>query len=185
MNSGTAQTPVSEAEFLGLPESTAHNELIDGEVFTAPSPTLRHQEILRRIVTALGRWADDDQADQQRAVTVAQAPLDVRFGPGRILQPDAMVFLARLPDDSPTPIDRIPELCIEVVSANRAYDRVTKRLVYAEAGVQEYWLVDGVADNVEVRTGQLLGGAHSAATTLASALLPGFALDLQVLFARR
>jgi hypothetical protein len=38
-----------------------------------------------------------------------QAPLDVRFAAGRILQPDAMVFLAALPRDVTTPLDRIPE----------------------------------------------------------------------------
>jgi Uma2 family endonuclease len=178
-----AQTLVTEAEFLALPESTAHIELIDGEVFMAPSPTLRHQEVLRRLVIALSRWAEE--AGRGRDVSVAQAPLDVRFGPNRILQPDAMVFLARLPDDSATPIERIPELCVEVVSANRAYDRVTKRLVYAEAGVQEYWLVDGVADSIEVRTGPLLSDVQLAVGRLSSPRLPGLAVDLLTLFARR
>ena len=40
-----------------------------------------------------------------------QALLDIRFGPGRILQPDAMVFLAPLPDGIDTPIERVPEIC--------------------------------------------------------------------------
>jgi len=31
--------------------------------------------------------------------TVALSPLDVRFAPGRIVQPDAMVLLNALPDD--------------------------------------------------------------------------------------
>ena len=68
--------------------------------------------------------------------------MDVRFAPDRILQPDAMVFLAALGRDVTSPIQRIPELCIEVLSSNRTYGRGTKRFMYAEAGVAEYWIVD-------------------------------------------
>src|SRR5687767_8964228 len=102
--SSAARGRVSEAEFLRLPESSRPTELVDGEVIVAPSPTYWHQEVLLRLVAALRAWA----AAQVFPVTVMQAPLDVRFGPGRILQPDAMVFLEKLPRDIATPIDRIP-----------------------------------------------------------------------------
>jgi Uma2 family endonuclease len=81
-------TFVSEAEFLSLPETLDKVELIDGEIIVSPSPTFWHQELLRRIVYALGSWA----GGQPGPVTVGQAPLDIRFGSGRILQPDAFVL---------------------------------------------------------------------------------------------
>jgi Uma2 family endonuclease len=172
-----ARSRVSEAEFLSLPESLERNELIDGEVIVAPSPLFWHQEILRRIVLALGKWAEG-----RNGVTVAQAPLDVRFGPNRILQPDAMVFLAHIDRAQPGPIDRVPEICVEVLSSNRVYDRVTKKFVYATAGVSEYWLADP-AGFIERWSGPGLGRDETIAERLSSSLLPGFELDVPRLFA--
>jgi Uma2 family endonuclease len=168
---------VSEAEFLGLPESLERNELIDGEVIVSPSPTFWHQEILRRVVLALGNWASN-----KPGVTVAQAPLDVRLGANRIVQPDAMVFLAHIDRNQLGPIERVPEICIEVLSNNRAYDRITKRFVYAAAGVAEYWLIDP-AGLVERWSGPGLAKDEALTDQLSSVLLPGLSLDLRGLFA--
>ena len=170
---------VSEPEFLALPESNQRLELIDGEVILGPSPSYWHQEVLSRIVTALRNWAADGGE-----VAMVQAPMDVRFGPGRILQPDAMVFMQSLPDEIESPLDRIPQICIEVLSTNRAYDRVTKRYLYAEAGVAEYWIVDP-AGVVERRSGPELAEVESVEARLTSSSLPGFSLDLAAVFARR
>jgi Uma2 family endonuclease len=174
-----ARALVTEAEFLALPESNQYIELIDGEIVVPSSPTFRHQVVLGKIVFALTQWAHA----QSLPATVAQAVLDVRFGPGRILQPDAMVFLEQLPLDTATPIDRIPALCLEVLSTDRVYDRVTKRSVYAEAGVREYWLVDAGSKVVEQRSGSGLTDVEWREDTLASPLLPGFVLDLKRVFA--
>lgn len=177
----TVRPLVSEEEFLSLPESSHRIELVDGDVIMAPGPTARHQGVLGRIYTCLSNWA----AAQSMPVTVAISPLDVRFGPDRIVQPDAMVFLERISEDTPTPIDRIPAICIEVVSSDRTYDRVTKRYLYAEAGVQEYWIVDPVDTGVvERRTAPALATLEVLESQLATPLLPGFTLDLRAVFAR-
>jgi Uma2 family endonuclease len=176
-----ARRPViSEHEFLRLPESTAKIELIDGEVVAEPSPTYWHQEVLSRIVMALRTWA----ARRTGPVTVGQAPLDVRFAPGRILQPDAFVLLGSIPRKHQGPIDRIPELCIEVLSTDRVHDRVTKRLLYAAAGVAEYWVIEP-AGLVERWAGEGLARAVVVRRRLTTPLLPGFALDLRRVFAAR
>ena len=172
-----ARSLVTEAEYLALPESTQRMELVDGEVIVAPSPSFWHQEILGRIVAALRAWA----SQQATPPTVVQAPLDVRFAAGRILQPDAMVFLTPLGREIATPLDVVPELCVEVLSAQRAYDRVTKRYLYSEAGVVEYWIVDP-AGSVERRFGEALAKSEDLAQSLCSPLLPGFELDLPGLF---
>lgn len=174
--SSLAPRLIDEAEFLSLAESTQKLELIDGEVILSPSPSFRHQRLLRRIVRALEDWADT----QRSAVSIGIAPLDVRFAPGRILQPDAFLVLGSLADEQRSPIERVPELCIEVLSTNRAYDRMTKRLIYAEAGVRELWTVE--ADGrVERWTGERLGESEQLATVLSSPLLPGFSLNLEQL----
>jgi Uma2 family endonuclease len=170
---------VSEGEFLALPESNQPIELIDGEVILAPRPSLRHQEVLTRVVAALREWAN---AHRARA-TIVQAPFDVRFGPNRILQPDAVVFLYGLADDVETPVTQVPDLCVEVLSGNRAHDRVTKRYVYGEAGVPEYWIIDP-AGVIERRTGPALTELELVQEHLSTPLLPGFALDLARLLPR-
>jgi Uma2 family endonuclease len=169
----SARVLVSAQEFLSLPESMRPAELVDGEIVMAPSPSYWHQELLTRLVTALRAWAQVSKLE----VSVVQAPMDVRFAVDRILQPDAMVFLTALARDVASPLERIPELCIEVLSTNRAYDRVTKRFMYAEAGVQEYWIVDP-AGVIERRSGPGLVRVEEINTKLTSELLPGFSLDV-------
>ena len=176
---GTALRPLtSEAEFLRQAESNEKTELVDGHVIVSPSPTYLHQEILGRLATELRLWA----SHQRRPVTVGQSPLDVRFARGRILQPDAFVLLSRIPPDHEGPINRVPELCIEVLSSGRVHDRVTKRFIYGAAGVKEYWIVDPLGV-VERWTGPGLTEAAKVRMSLTSPLLPEFKVNLRKLFA--
>lgn len=172
-----APTLVSETEFLALPETLERMELLDGEVILAPSPTFWHQELVARVTLALRRWAET----QPSPVCIGQSPMDVRFGQGRILQPDTFVILGAVDRDHVGPIDRVPEICVEVLSSNRAYDRLTKRLVYGESGVAEYWILDP-AGSVERWHGPGLAERESVDRTLRSPLLAGFALELSPLF---
>jgi Uma2 family endonuclease len=170
----TIRALVTEEEFLSLPESTDRIELLDGEVIVSPSPSFRHQRILLTLVRELSAWAASHPP-----ATVAIAPLDVRFAPSRILQPDALVVLAGIPDDAATPLDVLPDLVVEVLSGRRSYDRITKRVVYAEAGVAEYWVVDDETRSIEVHRAD---GTTRFDDVLRSALLPGFSLSLDGLF---
>ena len=172
--SGAVPKLMTEEEFLSLPESTDPLELLDGEVILWPSPSYRHQLVLRRVVRALEDWAEAQGSD----VTIGMAPLDVRFAPGRILQPDAFLCLSATPEAHEGPINTIPDLCVEVLSSNRAYDRMTKRLVYAEAGVRELWTIstDGT---MERWCGERLSESETHQGVLTTPLLAGFVLDLR------
>ncbi len=152
-------------------------ELIDGEVYVPPSPTYWHQETLSRIMTALRNWA----ATQTGPLTVCQAPMDVRFAPGRILQPDGFVLFSRVPQQHEGPIHQVPALCIEVLSTNRAHDRVTKRYIYAEAGVRELWTAEP-AGFIERWSGDGLSRSETIQTVVRSPLLPGFELTLSTIW---
>lgn len=169
---------VSEEEFLALPETTEKVELLDGEVIMAPAPSVLHQDVLGTLVYALRTWA----RAQPTPVFVGQSPLDVRFGPERILQPDALLILGRVDTRRKGPIDRVPEIVVEVLSpTDRVYDRVTKRLVYAEAGVVEYWLVH-LAGFIERWSGPSLERNEVPLERVTSPLLPGFDLDVRTIF---
>lgn len=168
---------VTEEEFLELPESTDRVELIDGEIYVAPSGTWRHQSLALDLAIHLRGWA----ATRDPRPAIGIAPCDVRFGPDRILQPDAAVF-AQAPSLRDTgPIQQIPDLCVEVLSINRRHDRFVKRVIYAEAGVPEYWIVDP-AGKVERLTGQGLSHIEVLTDTLSSPRLPGFQVALTALF---
>jgi Uma2 family endonuclease len=170
---------VTEAEFLALPETMNKTELIDGEVVVAPSPTYWHQEVLGRIIESLRQWA----RGYGSPVTIGHSPLDVRFGPNRILQPDAFVLFARLRPDHKGPIDLLPTICVEIISGgDRVYDRITKRFLYAAAGVTEYWVIES-AGLIERWSGPDLSNAEEIREKLTSSLLPGFELDIPALFA--
>ena len=82
-----------------------------------------------------------------------------------------------------------PELVVEVLSpgaANARRDRQNKLKLYAEWGVDEYWIVDWQTPAVDVyrrREGQLSPvGTLGAHDTLTSPLLPGFNLVVGRLF---
>ena len=49
-------------------------------------------------------------------------------------------------------------LLIEVAESSLAYDRSTKLRLYAAAGIPEYWVVDCVAESVEVHRAGDAGG---------------------------
>lgn len=166
-------TLVTEEAFLALPPTMDKVELLDGEVMVAPAPSFRHQAVLKNLVFALEAWARGAPAP----ATVGMRPVDIRFGPSRILQPDAFVILDRVPLDVQGPLTRVPELCVEVLSTDRIVDRVTKRLVYAAAGVREYWVVEQTGV-VERWSGEGLDRAEEIGGTLTSELLPGFVLDV-------
>lgn len=119
---------------------------------------------------------------QAKPVVVGQSPLDVRFAPGRILQPDAFVILDHaIARDHQGPIDRVPHLCIEVLSADRTYDRITKRFVYAAAGVPEYWVVEP-AGLIERFSGTGLAISEEVRGSIRSILIPGLVVDLDRIF---
>lgn len=167
------RTLVTEEEFLALPESLDKVELIDGEVYVAPSPSYRHQWIQGELLFALQRWA----REQEKPYTIGHAPSDIRFAKNRILQPDIYVIRGKVPLDVESPLDLIPFLCVEVLSKDRRHDRVTKRFVYAAAGVEEYWVVEQMG-LVERWTGDELDVAEEITGTLTSPRLPGFSFDV-------
>lgn len=82
------------------------------------------------------------------------ADLDVRLSPQRTVRPDLCGYrkdrLPELPDD--WPLNLRPDWVCEILSpSNSHYDRATKGMVYAQAEIPWYWLVDPVERLVEVR----------------------------------
>jgi Uma2 family endonuclease len=161
-------------EFMALPESSLRIELLDGELIRQPPLDFAHQQRLASVASALSEW----RSARSPKPDVCVGSLDVRMGPWRVVQPDAFVYVQPLPRPVPTPITVVPDLCVEIVMNDRVYDRITKRLVYAEAGVREYWTVVPRLGFVERWTGERLRTREECTERLVTPLLPGFELDV-------
>lgn len=177
MHPRTLHDGFGEEEFLSLPESHDRIELLDGEVILSPSPTYAHQRIVAELLRHLMAWAD-----AHPPAAVGLSPLDVRLGDSRILQPDLFIVRDGIPADLQGPVRAIPDLVVEVTSENRSYDRMTKRLAYAEAGVPEYWIVDRRERRLE-----LIQGLETVLLVesgpIRSMTLPDLGVPLSALFA--
>ena len=161
-------------------------QLIDGEVIVN-DPTLRHQRICKRFLIALDRWTMQGEGRGEVGYGGNWA-----VAPGQLYQPDVWwVPGDRTLDELAPRHDAPPAVVVEVRSPGTwRFDVGRKKQVYEAAGVRELWLVDTPVSTVLIfRRGapESVGFDDDAeigpGDTLASPLLPGFALEIDELFA--
>ena len=114
---------------------------------------------------------------------VLYAPLDIVLTEYDVVQPDLLLFTRERqePINLPRVTRHSPDLAIEILSSSTASnDRGRKLKLIARHGVQEYWLVDPDAANIEVYAlcGDqfLLADTATGAQVLHSRLLPALEL---------
>ena len=183
-------TRMSAAEFLDLPDIDEYRwlELDDGKLYFMPRPRRSHQFVSIRLATLLenhlnGLEVPPGEVYPELVVIISQES-------GRILIPDLSIFLRQPGDDSDiSAAGNVPDIVIEILSSDRNRDLVRKRRLYAEAGVQEYWIFDPVNDTVLPL--QLHGAEYAerptltAVDTLTTLLLPGLSIPLADIFNHR
>jgi Uma2 family endonuclease len=135
-----AQGAWTERDYLAL-DTNRLIELTDGYLEVLPMPTLLHQLIVDYLHALL-------KAHIKTGIggLVVFAPLPVRFRPDLYREPD-IVYLCpdRVTAMGTAKYPRGADLVIEVVSEGdeaRERDYNSKRAIYAEHGVREYWIVD-------------------------------------------
>jgi Uma2 family endonuclease len=111
---------------------------------------------------------------------------------GDTVEPDISFIAAARLAAGPSPqlgkfLRIVPNLAIEILSPSTAQkDRIEKKSVYEENGVEEYWIVDPKRREVTVYTlaGKRFGRAkvHTARDTLRSRVLDGFTLRVSEMF---
>ena len=160
-------------------------QLVDGRI-VVNEPKAIHSILQFRLAIALGIWV---QAGERRGL--AMMPTDVRMDDYNVYGPDVLWFRQeRIPADLRGYPEHVPDLCVEIRSPGTwRYDLGAKKRVYEAGALPELWLVDDVAETVLAfrRSNSGAPGFDVAVEvgrgdTLASPMLPGFALPLDELF---
>jgi Uma2 family endonuclease len=136
-------------DLLDMPDDGQRYEVIDGELFVTPAPSLDHQAALGVLHLRLA-----DYLKRERVGHVFFSPADVTFSPRRTVQPDLFV-VPPVGGRRPRSYGEMKRLmlAIEALSPTTArLDRVVKRKLYREEGVPEFWIVDLDARAIERST---------------------------------
>ena len=133
-------------DYLLLPEGD-RRELIGGDFYVVPAPSIRHQTISANIGEILRGFVRKGGLG-----TVLWAPTDVVLSPESVVQPDILfVSNERREIITKDNISGAPDLVIEILSPSTAErDRELKLALYTRYGVREYWIVDPEDSTVQV-----------------------------------
>lgn len=131
-----------------LPEDGLRHEVVYGEHFVTPAPSLRHQMIIHALADRLKRWLD------RQAVGVAFIlASDISTRVDSLVQPDLFVAPEAELRSGNWAAVRTLKLVVEVLSPSSARaDRFAKRRLYQEMGVPDYWVIDAENRLVECWT---------------------------------
>ncbi|WP_019502846.1 Uma2 family endonuclease [Pseudanabaena sp. PCC 6802] len=164
-------------------------EIIDGELFVTRAPHHKHQYVIGRIFSVLDNWSLDSGLGEPSIMP------GLIFSDSDNVAPDLVWVsyerLAQIQDDAGH-FRGAPELVVEVLSpgkANEDRDRSAKLKLYSVQGVREYWIVDRIAQRIEVyrrEQAQLaLAKTLLVGDAITSPLLPGFTCEVAQIFVSR
>ena len=125
----------------GILDEDEHVELITGTLVAMTPQGSRHAVVIQRLTAALVRAVGDDLA--------VRPQLPLTLSEDSEPEPDlAVVRASDAPLEGPHPGSAL--LVIEVAGDSLRLDRQSKRVLYAGAGIPEYWIVDLAEAAVEV-----------------------------------
>jgi Uma2 family endonuclease len=176
----------TSADLEALADDGKRYEIIDGELHMSRQPHWHHQYACGRVFARLDEWSRQTRSGQ------ANLSPGVVFADDDDVAPD-VVWISRARRASSLGqegrLHTAPELVVEVLSpgnTNQRRDREAKLKLYSRRGVQEYWIVDWLAHQVEVYRREqhilrLVETLH-ATDTLRTPLLPDFTCEVAELF---
>lgn len=127
------------ADYYNTPENE-HVELINGRFYAMSAPSRLHQRLSVKLCNIIDSYITDNNGDCH----VYHSPFAVQLEGEKdtVVEPDISVIcdMDKLNDKG---CKGAPDWIIETVSpSNFKHDYITKLVLYAEAGVREYWIVD-------------------------------------------
>lgn len=185
-----AREKMTYHEYAALPNDGKRYELLHGVLVMTPAPMIEHQDVSSILFYYLYHFVKANQFGK-----VYHAPLDVILDENTVVEPD-ILFLstARISLLTKKACEGSPDMVVEIVSPSSiTRDRYTKRKLYQQFGVQEYWIADPANKSIEVlilREGQYNvyciasaeGDEEDANRLVSSAVLEGFSLDVREVF---
>jgi Uma2 family endonuclease len=165
-------------DYVALPDDGNRYEVIDGELLLVPAPNEFHQRVSMNLTLILGPFVRT-----MKLGDLYYAPFDVVLSDTNIVQPDILfISAARSAVITERNVQGSPDLVVEILSASQpGRDEVTKRRLYTEFDVAEYWIVDPGRRTVRVfKAGELV--AELAEGMLTTPLLPGLEIPLAAIF---
>lgn len=127
-------------------------ELIEGQVLQMTPMGSRHSVTLMLLARLLPRVFDDRFALQY------QLPLAI--SQDSMPEPDAAIVSGD-PRDYRDGIPEKAHLVIEVADTTLRFDRTIKAKIYANAGIEEYWIINLTAEQVEIHRQPLLDSGYT------------------------
>jgi Uma2 family endonuclease len=175
---------VSFAELQRWPDDGRRYELYDGEVIVVPTPFPRHQRVAMHVGEILTEY------ERATGGIAFHIPIDIVFSEFDVLQPDVVFFrkerrhLLDLMEVTQVP----PDLAVEVLSrSTEKRDRGRKMEIFARFGVTEYWIVDPIANTLEIYSNTdsafVLAGIYVERQEVTSPTLIGLQFNASRLFA--
>ena len=164
-----------------LPEGD-RRELIEGDFYVVPAPSIRHQTVAANLGMNLR-----DFVRRNHLGTVLWAPTDVVLSMENVVQPDILyVSNERREIITEDNVEGAPDLVIEILSPGTAErDRELKLALYTRYGVREYWIVDPEESTVQVMGLGAQGPASVRTYSSGSAeseILPELTIQLEEIF---
>jgi len=134
------------AELDRLPDDGNRYELVRGVLFVTPAPSDPHQTMDARLNALLTPYVI------QQCVGYVYHPRAVVMFDGSQVEPDIMVRQLHPDENNPSwETAPTPLLVVEIVSrSTRRRDYNEKRALYLDAGVSEYWIVDGAERTITI-----------------------------------
>lgn len=133
-------------DYLQLEESNLPCELINGELFMSPAPSLLHIIVAGNLYDILKSYARKTEG------FAAFSPIDVYFDRTNVFQPDiVLVKKENLSILAERGLNGAPDLVVEIISPSNGFkDRNQKKDLYKKFGVKEYWIVDPGNRTIEI-----------------------------------
>jgi len=172
-------------DWLRLPSDGYRYEVLNGELYMTPPPTVRHQFASVNLFSDLRNFVQERNLGY---VLYAPCGVDLPTQPVPV-QPDIFFIRAeRREIIGEEYVEGTPDLVVEVLSpSNWLYDRREKFQAYREAGVPEYWIVDYRARTIEVFFLEggvyVLLGQYGPGEAARSRVLEGFEVAVDEVFA--
>ena len=157
------------------------SELIGGQLYMMADPTSRHQKVVAELLRQIANFL------LGKTCQVFPSPFGVRLNETRdtAYEPDLVVIC------DPSKIKHrgcvgAPDMVIEVLSPSTAQrDKVDKYYDYMQAGVKEYWIVDGennFLDAYRLVDGKYVQQTYFEKDNAPIQVLQGCEIDLSLVF---